>query len=244
MAFSHGSSAEIYLDGMDASPYLQEVSQEGEIDSAETSCLGTSAKTYVPGLSDASVSMSGFFDGNAVDDTLTFEYKIDSLYRVQTQATYIPGGDALGASCYLFKGIVTSNSISTSVDDIAGVELEMQGCNAMARGKVLSPGSTVTATGNGAEVDFTTVSTTNGFDAILHVLNVSGTSTPTLTVKIQGSATSGGTFADLGSFTAVTAKGSQFITVPGTIPRYLRATYTVDAGTTPSFDVHVALRRK
>lgn len=243
MAFSHGSAAKIYLNGMNASNFINEVGLEGENDSHESTVLGDSAKTYIPGLQDASASMSGFWDSNIVDDTLSFSYKLESLHATETHATYMPAGDGSNAVAYLLKGILTSNGVTTSVDDLAAMELEFQNCTGLEKGRVLHPLSSVTATGPGTPVELdNTVLTSNGLSAVLHVNAVSGTSTPTITVKIQHSV-DGNTYADLVTFAAATGKGSQYLSVSGTVNRYLQVIYTV-SGTTPSFDIHVAAHRK
>lgn len=95
---------------------------------------------------------------------------------------------------------------------------------------------TATATTTGSAVD------TKGYNSaavILEVGTVSGT-TPTLDVKLQECATSGGTYTDVSGavFTQVTATGnSQILRIEDlgvTRKRYLKAVGTI-AGTTPSF---------
>lgn len=95
---------------------------------------------------------------------------------------------------------------------------------------------TATATTTGSAVD------TKGYNSaavILEVGTVSGT-TPTLDVKLQECATSGGTYTDVSGavFTQVIATGSsQILRIEDlgvTRKRYLKAVGTI-AGTTPSF---------
>lgn len=95
---------------------------------------------------------------------------------------------------------------------------------------------TATATTTGSAVD------TKGYNSaavILEVGTVSGT-TPTLDVKFQECATSGGTYTDVSGavFTQVIATGSsQILRIEDlgvTRKRYLKAVGTI-AGTTPSF---------
>lgn len=68
---------------------------------------------------------------------------------------------------------------------------------------------------------------------LLDVLSVSGTGSPTLTLRVQGSVDGSTNWSTLGTFTAVTAAGSQELRLVGG-QRYLRADYTV-SGSTPSF---------
>jgi phosphate-selective porin len=246
MAFNHGSAAKILLDGFNASNVLNEVSEEGEQDNAEVTVLGDSAKSYIPGLRDATVKMSGFYDHDVVTDANAFSYKINSLLRQETHATYLPAGDTLGGPAYLLKGILSSDEISASVDDAAEVDIEFQNCTGMESGKTLHPLAARTATGSATGIDNSAPST-NGLSAVLHVTAVSGTATPTVTVKIQHSSDStngvDGAWVDLATFAAATAKGSQYVSVTGTVNDYVRAQWTI-TGTTPSLSFHVAARRK
>ena len=95
---------------------------------------------------------------------------------------------------------------------------------------------TATATQTGSDVD------TKGYNSaavVLEVGTVSGT-TPTLDVKVQECATSGGTYTDISgaTFTQVTATdNSQILRIEGlgtSRQRYLKVVGTI-AGTSPSF---------
>ncbi len=85
--------------------------------------------------------------------------------------------------------------------------------------------------------------TTAGATGQLHVMSVAGT-TPSLSVKIQHCATSGGTYTDLFTFNAYTAAGCQRMTVdPGTtIQPFIKATATI-SGTTPVFGFMLGFAR-
>jgi hypothetical protein len=80
------------------------------------------------------------------------------------------------------------------------------------------------------------VSATQAVFAGLHVLAVSGTDTPTLTVKLQSDALEAfGSSADQLTFTAATAVGAQFKTLAGAnADTWWRAQWTI-SGTNPSF---------
>lgn len=125
--FNHGSVAILLLNAVDYSEYLSEAGLEREIDSAETSALGTTAKTYVPGLTDGSFSLSGMYeptldtalDGFHGDASIPFEYR--------------PAGTGSGKPKYTGNCILTSYSISTSVDDMASIEAEFQVTGAITR---------------------------------------------------------------------------------------------------------------
>lgn len=240
MAFSHGSKAKVLLDGFNASNYVKEVSFEGERDTAEITVLGDTAKSYMPGLEDATVSFEGFYDYELADPTLAFSHKLNSLHATITQATYMPTGDTLSAPAFLVQGFLTSDSQETSVDDAVVEEFEIQNNTGVMNGIVLHPLAGRTTTGNGTGVDNGAL-TSNGAQAVLHVTAVSGTSTPTITVVLEHSVDNT-TYVPLISFAAKTAKGSEYKTATGTVNRWLRVKWTI-TGTTPSMTIHVAAQR-
>lgn len=103
--------------------------------------------------------------------------------------------------------------------------------------QIIAPSTPITATGSSAS---TIVGGFNGAVAYLNVTAASGT-TPNLAVKIQDSADNT-TWFDVPSaaFTAVTAAGSQRLSITGPLGVYVRAAYTV-TGTTPSFTADLTL---
>ena len=101
------------------------------------------------------------------------------------------------------------------------------------------PTAARTATGNGTAVDFQVY---DG-DLMLILDSAAGTgTTPTLDIKVQSSATSGGTYADItgATFTQViNAAGQQAIVISkDEANRWIRIVYTI-GGTTPSFTFSV-----
>lgn len=134
MAFSHGSLATLDIDPLggtawtDVSEYLNEASQEETVDTAETTTLGKTRKTYIPGLEDGTFSLSGLFD--PVADALLY-----SLKRANPNPTfrYRPAGAGTGLPEYVGECILTSYSISTTVDEAATIEAELQTTDTVTR---------------------------------------------------------------------------------------------------------------
>lgn len=243
MAFRHGTAARAYIGGFDMSCYINSFGLDAETETAEVTTLCKTAKNYIPGLEDATINASGFFDGDTlVLDPTTFSFKLNSLRRTITVVTYLPQTDAQGGPGYFVEGELTSYSIETTTDDAGTIEFEMQSNSAQERSVTLHLASIAeTTTNNSTSVD-NTVGTTNGASAALQVLSVAGTSTPTITVKVQHS-TDNSIWTDLITFGAKTAVGSEVQRVTGTVNRYVRAQWTI-TGTTPSFTFHVAFSRK
>lgn len=133
MAFVHGKSAVFKLDNaagslVDYSAFLEDVSMPRSIETAETSTFGSSAKSYITGLTDATISVSGKFDAAAdatlvavigQSDTLSFEYG--------------PEGSVAGKVKYTGECIMTSYDIGATVGDAVTASVELQVSGAVTR---------------------------------------------------------------------------------------------------------------
>jgi hypothetical protein len=240
--FRHGKNVNVYLDEFDFSTYFNNVSASTTIDTAETSAFGTSAKSYVVGHRDGTVSLGGMFEGTV--STGTDEFFDTALGNAtKTQVIVAPEGNSVGAGAILLIADDTSYEVSSAIADIVQASAEFQSTDAVEHGKILSSGSAVTTTGNGTGVDNTTSSLNGGAGFLSVPVN---TRNGNITVKIQHSADDS-TFADLVTFTVVssTAKTSERVEVASgtTVNRYLRVNYTV-AGSTGSATPVVAFTRR
>lgn len=249
MAFTHGTNARIWMDGFAASVYLEDVSADGKIDKAETSTLSNFAKTYIPGLEDATIKMKGFFDVNTVTPASTFEAFLNTHRRTSFPVTYVPNGGSsvsISSPAFIFTGFLMDYQIDASVKDAVQGKVEFQSSTGLQSAKVLTVDAVRTATDADGEGRIDGLAgSANGAVAVLSVSQVLGT-LPTLDVKLQHS-TDDSVWVDIpsGAFaqkTAVTGVTAQYLSVPGTINRYVRAVWTI-AGTTPSFTFNVAFRR-
>lgn len=136
MAFVHGKSAVFKLDDSsgtlrDLSTYLNDISMPRDIETAETTTFGVSgsAKTYITGLTDSTISISGLFDATAdgylagvvgQSATLSFEYG--------------PAGSTGGLVKYSGECIMTSYEVSASVGDSVQASADFQVTAAITRG--------------------------------------------------------------------------------------------------------------
>jgi len=93
---------------------------------------------------------------------------------------------------------------------------------------------TVTANGNTADID---VSTVSALEVEIKVTSVSGTS-PTLDVYIEGKFEATGDYKPLASQTGITTTGVWFLTINPLVFRYVRVRWVV-GGTSPSFAITV-----
>lgn len=136
MAFVHGKTAVFKIDDSggtlrDISAYLNDVGFPRNIDTAETTTFGVSgsSKTYIVGLNDATISISGLFDSVAdgylagvlgQSATLSFEYG--------------PAGSTGGLIKYSGESIMTSYEVSAAVGDAVQATAQFQVTGAITRG--------------------------------------------------------------------------------------------------------------
>ena len=135
MAFVHGKSAVFKLDNssgslVDYSAYLDNVGFPRSVDTAETTTFGVagSAKTYIVGLSDATVSLSGLFDATA-DGTLAAVVGQAATLSFE----YGPAGSTGGFVKYTGEAIMTSYEVSATVGDVVTATVELQVTGAITR---------------------------------------------------------------------------------------------------------------
>jgi len=238
MSFVHGSGARVYVNGFDLSAFLKSVSSSHEVEAHDSTTFTATAKTYMPGLEDATLSAEGLFSG-AVGAT---DAVLHAALRGRTPVVWnwLPAGDVDGAFGYGLLAVETSYEIESPVDDLVSISAEAQSNVGRERAQILHPLAARTATGNGTSRDNTTATTAGGV-GYLQVTTVSGT-TPSLTAVIQHSVDAL-TWVDLITFTAVTASNNaQRIAVTGTVNRHIRAAWTI-SGTGPSFTFFAAFGR-
>lgn len=237
--FRHGKNIKVFVDEFDFSSYFNDMSASTSIDTAETSAFGDSAKTYIVGHTDGTISLSGMFESTA--STGTDDHFSTSLAGSKQLVIVAPEGHANGYRAVALEADNTSYEVSSPIGDVVQASVEFQSNEGVEHGVILSSGSAVSATGNTTTVD-NGASTSNGGVGFLSV--PTNTRNGNITVKVQQSADDS-TFTDLVTFTVVSSATvtSERIEVTGTVQRYLRANYTV-AGSTGAATPVVAFTRR
>jgi hypothetical protein len=241
MAFIHGKGTIVLYNEFNLSSYFNEASASRSVETAETTTFGNSAKTYITGLIDGTLSLSGMFDGaaNAIDQELTDVLGLNDGANI----TVAPEGSlALGLRTMSLKGELTSYEVSSPVGDVVSASSEFQADNGIASGISLHDLVARTATGTGTSVDNATSSTRGGFGT-LHV--TANTMDANTVLKVQHSADNS-TWVDLVTFSTVatTVKTSERVEVSSatTVNRYLRATWTASGTGSITFHINFARR--
>jgi predicted secreted protein len=132
--FRHGKSTVFKVDNSggsltDISDTLTDVSFPETIETAETTSFGSNAKTYIVGLKDATISLSGNFDAT-----------VDAhLAGIAGQAAtvsfeYGPEGSTAPQVKYTGEAILTSYEKSGAVGDVVTYSAEFQVTGAVTRG--------------------------------------------------------------------------------------------------------------
>lgn len=241
MAFIHGKSTGVLWHDQDLSGYLNEASMPGEIEAAETTVFGDGNKTYISGLADGTVSLSGYLD-DAGEGVNTIAAVVADTREKRPITVGHSGGLVDGAACHIADSMATSFEVTSAVADVVEVSAEFQADGGVWGGhllEALQSISTATTT-NGTPVS-NGASSANGAHATLHI--TANAADDTTIVTVQDSA-DGAAWVDLITFTTV-ATGtttSEYKSVAGTVDSYLRAE-TVTAGS-GAVVVTVAAARK
>lgn len=129
--FYHGKNASFLLDNAggtltDISNTVTEVSLPQSVETGETTAFQQNDKTYVAGLGDATISVSGIFDAT-VNTHIT---GVIAALKAGTVATssfqYGPAGSVGGRPKFTGECIITSYEIGSPVGDVISYSLEAQ----------------------------------------------------------------------------------------------------------------------
>ena len=241
MAFIHGKSAIVLQNEFNLSSYFNDVSISRSIETAETTAFGASAKAYIVGLIDGTLSLSGMFDGaaNAIDAEMTDVLGVNAGAVISVS---VSGVTTIGTRMISTTGKLTSYEVTSPVGDVVSANAEFQADDGIGNAVSLAALAAITTTTTGTSVDNAASSANGGF-ATLHV--TANTMNAATVCKVQHSSDNS-TWADLQAFTSVpsTTVTAERIKVANgtTVNRYLRAVATpAGAG---SFTYHINFARQ
>ena len=241
MAFIHGKGTIVLCNQFNLTAYYNEVSVARSVETAETTTFSKSAKTYITGLQDATISLGGLFDGDtdAVDEELTNVLGSNTGMVI----TVAPSGTlAIGDRTLSLTGKLTSYEISAPVGDVVSASSEFQADEGVGAGVSLHALTAETASSNGSTVDGLASSANGGF-ATLHV--TANTNNNSGVFKVQHSSDNM-TWADLVTFSTVatTVKTSERVTVASgtTVNRYIRSSFTTSGTGSTTYHINFARR--
>jgi hypothetical protein len=238
----------IFAGGADFTGVSNAVSLEAEHEAKDITTFnsvdagGKLWKEVKAGLAQSKLSGGGFWeagDTSKVDDTLWAAIGGAGPWTIGSAASA-----NVGSLAYIINGMHSKYTLFDQVGEVAPWKAEVAGTWPSPRGVFLHPpGTARTVTGDGTAVEHVAVSASQHVYASLHVLSVSGTDTPTITVVVESDVDDqfDGSETSQISFTAATARGGQVLRTAGAITdTFYRATWTI-SGTDPSFLFVVAL---
>jgi len=136
--FRHGKNTAFKIDNaagtlVDISTSCDNISFPRTIDMADTSAFGTSAKTYVVGLSDSKISVSGKFDATTDAQIAAVIAAIDAGTLTSATFEYGPEGTTATRVKYTGECLVSSYEVSGQVSDMVPFTMELQVTGAVTR---------------------------------------------------------------------------------------------------------------
>jgi hypothetical protein len=246
---SHGKDTGVAIGSFELTRFLNEVSTNTSIDTAETSCFDepAGAKTYTQGQTDGTGSFSGRYGGTptAIENIVLGIQNEQDIANdgVGHPVTVGPDrGFRFGKAAIMAPSLSTSLNVSSPLSDVVSVSGDLQAEGGWRNGVVLSPKDAITATGSLGTVNIA-AATQYGASGHLHV--VQNTRGAASTFVVQHSS-DGNVWVDLLTFDSVPAgavSGQRKSTAGNvTVNRYLRVLAT-PGGATGSITVRVAVAR-
>ena len=130
--FVHGKATDFELDdtggtSRSLSTVLTSVDFPETIDTAETTAFGATSKSYIVGLRDATISVSGLWDA-------TVDGYIIGTEPATRSFIFGPAGSTSSNVKYTGECILTSYSVSNPVGDVVTFSLDLQVTGNVTRG--------------------------------------------------------------------------------------------------------------
>lgn len=121
----HGKNAYFSLGGSSLTTYLTSIDISETTDMAETSAMGQNSKSYIPGMKDTTISLSGWYSGTAAGgpDAVIAPLKGTAT---PTAFEYGPAGTASSEVKYTGSAFVTSYAVSSPAQDTIAFSAELQ----------------------------------------------------------------------------------------------------------------------
>ena len=130
--FAHGKSTDFALDDTGGTSRslantLTDVSFPQSIDTAETTAFGSTNKSYIVGLKDTTISVSGLWDA-------TIDGYLSGTEPASRSFIYGRAGSTGGNVKYTGEAIMTNYSVSNPVGDVVTYSVDLQVTGAVTRG--------------------------------------------------------------------------------------------------------------
>ena len=232
------NDGKVFSGGYDLSDHITSVNLEITAEELDATTINSGGfREKLGGLKDSTLSMDGFYEAGANKPDALLGASIGNELIVTT----VPDA-GVGNTAYFMKSRLFSYQMFGSVGEIAPFSIsKSQSDDEVVQGKIEIDGA-LTASGNSTGVQLGAVGATERVYVAIHCTAVSGTSTPTVTFKLQSDDNSSFTSpTDRITFAGITAIGADYQSAAGAITdTYYRLNYTI-SGTNPSFTIHATI---
>ena len=232
------NDGKVFSGGYDLSDHITSVNLEITAEELDATTINSGGfREKLGGLKDSTLSMDGFYEAGANKPDALLGASIGNELIVTT----VPDA-GVGNTAYFMKSRLFSYQMFGSVGEIAPFSIsKSQSDDEVVQGKIEIDGA-LTASGNSTGVQLGAVGATERVYVAIHCTAVSGTSTPTVTFKLQSDDNSSFTSpTDRITFAGITAIGADYQSAAGAITdTYYRLNYTI-SGTSPSFSIHATI---
>ena len=232
------NDGKVFSGGYDLSDHVTSVNLEIMAEELDATTINSGGfREVLGGLRVSSLTMDGFYEAGANKPDALLGASIGNELIVTT----VPEA-GVGNTAYFMKSRLFSYQMFGAVGEIAPFSIsKSQSDDEVVQGKIEIDGA-LTATGNSTGVQLGAVGSTEKIYVAIHCTAVSGTSTPTVTFKLQSDDNASFTSpTDVITFSDITAIGADYQSAAGAITDdYFRLNYTI-SGTSPSFSIHATI---
>jgi len=232
------NDGKVFSGGYDLSDHITSVNLDITAEELDATTINSGGfREKLGGLKDSTLTMDGFYEAGANKPDALLGASIGNELIVTT----VPDA-GVGNTAYFMKSRLFSYQMFGAVGEIAPFSIsKSQSDDEVVQGKIEIDGD-LTASGNSTGVQLGAVGSTERIYVAIHCYAVSGTSTPTVTFKLQSDDNSSFTSpTDRITFSDITAIGADYQSAAGAITDdYFRLNYTI-TGTTPSFSIHATI---
>lgn len=226
------TNAGLYVGGYELSSYFNTLEITGEADVLDVTAFGASARQYEIGFKGARFGGAGWYDPANSDKPLF------DAWGTTDNIVSIVHNNTAGGVAFFVRGCLPTYSMGASLGQAATIQLSGQTSTPpFVQGRMLHRATGVTSTGSSTAQQLGAVTSAQRIFAAAHVFSISGTSTPTITFKVQSdNASNFPSATDRLTFTGMTAIGAQWQNAgPSAITDdWWRVNYTI-TGSTPVF---------
>lgn len=238
MTFVHSSASRILLNEDHQSGQITGYTVTHSREYGEAATILDTGARFVPGLMGGALSIKGLFDSAAG----SLHEEIQAAIGIDNSALWsvFPDGHAVGQPAFIVVSDLSGYTVDASVKDTVGIAIDATPDDGVDLGVSLHALGAETADADATSVD-NGAATANGGVAALHVTAFAGLTGAV--VKVQHS-TNNSTWADLATFTTVTAATSERLLVATgtTVNRYVRCSLDVTGSGSLTFAVAFARR--